>query len=508
MRIWANRVFKEFMRLHMKRVHTYMEHPLETQQTVLAHLLHRAQNTEIGRHCRFEEIRSWEDFSSRVPIRDYEQFKPFFERMMYGEPDVLWPGRIRFFSKSSGTTQDKSKFIPVSRENLIHSHLKGTRDTMAFFYDQRPDARVFWGKSLIMGGSLAPFPEHPATIRGDISAIMNSHTPFYARPFLTPDRATILMSNFEEKIERMAQVLSREKKLISIGGVPTWTVVLLRRVLEITGKSNLLEVWPNIQAYIHGGVSFLPYREQFREFFPSDKFSYQEVYNASEGYFAARNDFDSDDLLLLLDSNIYYEFLPMEEWEKSDPKAIPLEAVEAGKVYAMVISTNGGLWRYSIGDTVTFTSVKPYKIKVTGRTRQFINAFGEELMVENADRALALTCETMGVVVSEYTAAPVYFEGSGRGGHQWIVEFIEPPASLEQFADLLDQNLQRLNSDYEAKRYKGIALERLSIHSAPAGAFLEWMKSRGKFGGQHKVPRLANHREYVEDLLRFINANK
>jgi hypothetical protein len=505
MRTLVNQFFKEYFRLRMRRIHRYMEHPLEVQRETLRHLLDRAQHTEIGRAFHFHEIHNEADFASRLPVRNYDQFKPFIDRMMHGEPDVLWPGTVRYFSKSSGTTEDKSKFIPVSTENLFESQLQGPRDTMSFFYDQRPDSLAFWGKSLMMGGSLAPFPEHPETIRGDVSAILNYHAPWFSQPFLTPEREISLLANFEEKIERMARALIDEPMLVTIGGVPTWTIVLLRRIQELTGKSNMMEVWPNIQAYIHGGVSFLPYREQFRHFFPSDDFSYQEVYNASEGYFATQNDFHSDDMLLLLDNKIYYEFLPMEEWEKDDPVAIPLEAVEKGKTYAMIISHNGGLWRYNIGDTVTFTSTLPYKIKVTGRTKQFINAFGEELMVENAERALAMTCEQMRAVVNEYTVGPIYFEGQGRGGHQWIVEFVEAPEDLERFADLLDENLQRVNSDYEAKRYKGMALDRLSLQSVTPGTFIEWMKHRGKFGGQNKVPRLANHRAFIDDLTKFIN---
>lgn len=500
----VNSFFKEYFTMRMPRIRRFMAHPLEVQQEVLRHLLKRAEATEIGRAGGFSDIQHWETFSRRLPVRDYDQIKPFIDRMMHGEADVLWPGVTRFFSKSSGTTEDKSKFIPVSRENLIGCHMRGTRDTMTFFYDQCPDALPFWGKSLIMGGSLSPFPDYPSTMRGDVSAIMNFHTPWYVQPFITPDRETILLDNFEEKIERMAQVISREPRMVVLGGVPTWTIVVLRRVLEITGKKNLLEVWPHIQAYMHGGVSFVPYREQFQDFFPSENFNYFEVYNASEGYFAAQHERGADDMLLLLDNHIYYEFLPMEEWEKPEPRAIPLEAVEKGKVYAVIISHNGGLWRYNIGDTVTFTSTSPYKIRVTGRTKQFINAFGEELMVENADRALAMTCDALQSVVNEYTAAPIYIEGSGRGGHQWIVEFTESPANLEHFADLLDQHLQQVNSDYEAKRFKGIALERLHMQAVPPGTFVNWMKHRGRFGPQQKVPRLANHREYVEDLLKFL----
>jgi hypothetical protein len=333
--------------------------------------------------------------------------------------------------------------------------------------------------------------------------VMISQMPFFVRPFFTPDFETALMPDFEKKIERMAGICSRED-VVMLGGVPTWTVVLFRRILELTGKQNMLEVWPNLQAYIHGGVSFTPYREQFRKFFPSEKVSYQEIYNASEGYFAIQNDFTAKDMLLLLDNGVYYEFLPMEEWHKEYPKAIPLEAVEVGKNYAIVISTNAGLWRYKIGDTVTFTSVLPYKIKITGRTRQFVNAFGEEVMVDNTDRTLSETCKATGAIVLEYTVAPVYFKGSGKGGHEWLVEFERKPADLKYFSQLLDKNLQRINSDYEAKRYRNLALEPLRLRPVPPGTFHKWLKMKGKYGGQHKVPRLSNERSYVDEILTFL----
>lgn len=314
------------------------------------------------------------------------------------------------------------------------------------------------------------------------------------------------MPDFEEKIERMARQCSQQD-VVMIGGVPTWTVVLFRKILELTGKSNMLEVWPNFQVYIHGGVSFTPYRDQFRQFLPSGQVSYQEIYNASEGYFAIQNDFESGDMLLLLDNGIYYEFIPMDQWHQPAPKAVPLEAVEVGKNYAIVISTNGGLWRYTPGDTVTFTSTFPYKIKITGRTRQFVNAFGEEVMVENTDRALAMTCAQTGAVVLEYTVAPVYFKGPGKGGHEWLVEFEKKPSDMQSFSSLLDQNLQKVNSDYEAKRYHNMALEQLQLRPMPRGTFHQWLKMKGKYGGQHKVPRLSNERKYVEDILEFLDGS-
>ncbi|RMG80101.1 MAG: hypothetical protein D6714_15295, partial [Bacteroidetes bacterium] len=499
-----NKLFKAYYAYRIKHIRHYMKSPHSVQRAVWQKLTESAKNTEWGRRFDYKSLKTPEAFARRVPIQDYDTLKPFIERMMAGERDVLWRGQVRWFSKSSGTTNDKSKFIPVSYENLRQCHIRGTWDTMTFFYDQRPDARMFECKSLLMGGSLEPYAPFPQTMRGDVSAIMIKHMPWVARPFFTPDFETALLPDFGEKIERMAQITSREKDLVMIGGVPTWTVVLFRRVLEITDAAHLLEVWPNLQGYIHGGVSFTPYRQQFEAFLPTDQISYQEIYNASEGYFAAQNDFGEEGMLLLLDNGVYYEFAPMSEWEKPDPVAVPLEEVEIGKTYAIVISTNGGLWRYSPGDTITFLSKYPYKIKVSGRTKQFVNAFGEEVMVENTDKAIAQTCRQTGALVSEYTVAPVYFQGTAKGGHEWIVEFEKSPPDLEQFSVLLDQNLQKINSDYEAKRYRNMALERLRLHAVPPGTFYDWLRWKGKFGGQHKVPRLSNDRKYVDEILGFL----
>ena len=480
-----------------------MEQPRVFQRRMLHDLVRSATWTEWGRKHHFTQIREPSDFAEAIPLQDYEGLKPYIQRMMYGEKDVLWHGQVRWFSKSSGTTNDKSKFIPVTAQNLKSCHIRGSWDTMTLFYHNRPDARQFECKSLVMGGSLQKFEPYPKSLIGDVSAIMIRRMPYVGRPFYTPDFKTALMADFEKKLDRMAKIVSQERNIVMIGGVPTWTVVLLRQVLQMTGKSHMLEVWPNFQGYIHGGVSFAPYRNQFQRFFPDPKISYQEIYNASEGYFAVQNDFNTDDLLLLLDNGVYYEFLPMGEWEKPNPRAIPLWEVQTGKNYALVISTNAGLWRYLPGDTVKFTSVDPYKIKITGRTKQYLNAFGEEIMVENAEMALAMTCGNTGAQVAEYTVAPIYLEGRERGGHQWIIEFEKPPNDLDSFAVLLDRNLQRINSDYEAKRFKDIALKNLEIQSVPEGTFHHWLKSKGKLGGQHKVPRLANHRRFVEEILRM-----
>ncbi|MBR9919804.1 MAG: GH3 auxin-responsive promoter family protein [Bacteroidetes bacterium] len=488
----------------MQRIERMLQHPHEAQQAVWQSLMVSARNTEWGKKYDYRSLRNTEDYAKRVPVQEYETLKPYIERMMYGERHILWPGRIRWFSKSSGTTADKSKYIPVSKQNLRDCHIQGTWDTMTCFYDQRPDARQFEGKSLIMGGSLSPFEGNPRSMRGDVSAIMTHNMPWVARPFFTPDFETALMSDFEQKMDRMSRIVAAEKDLVTVGGVPTWTVVLFRKVQELTGKDNLLEVWPNLQAYIHGGVSFTPYREQFKRLLPSDKVSYQEIYNASEGYFALQDDFSKREMMLLVDNGVFYEFIPMDEWGRQNPQAVPLWDVEPGRDYAMLISTNSGLWRYKLGDTVSFTSVRPYRIKITGRTKQFINAFGEEVMVTNTDKALAITCREMPAEVNEYTVAPVYFRHGAKGGHQWLVEFIKEPADLAAFEMLLDRNLQRINSDYEAKRYKDMALGRLRIKTLPTGTFVDWLKSKGKFGGQHKVPRLANHRDYVDDILRFL----
>ncbi len=480
-----------------------MEHPTEVQNRLLIDLINKAKNTEWGKKYQYESIIYPHQFSERVPLQDYESLKPYITRMMSGEKDVLWGGRIEWFSKSSGTTSDKSKYIPVSAENLKECHIRGSWDTMTFFYDQRKDAKQFECKNLLMGGSFKTYPRNEMTKIGDVSAIMIHNMPRVAYPFITPDFEVALLDDFEEKIGRMAEIVSKEKDLVTIGGVPTWTIVLFKKILELTGKDNMLEVWPNLQAYIHGGVSFLPYREQFRKYLPSDSISYIEVYNASEGFFAAMNDIGSDDMLLLLDNGVYYEFVPMVEWKGRKSKAIPLEEVEVGKNYALVISTNSGLWRYIIGDTVEFTSVNPYKIKITGRTKQFINVFGEEVMVHNTDEAIAITCNQTGAVVSEYTAAPIFLNGSGKGGHEWLIEFEKKPEDVQKFSALLDSNLQKLNSDYEAKRYRNLALEQLVMHPVPPGTFYNWLKAKKRYGGQHKVPRLSNTRDYLEEILKF-----
>lgn len=498
-----NQLFRLYYKQRYRTIEHYMQHPHDVQQALLTQLIEATRHTVWGKKYDHRSIHKLSTFMDRIPISQYEDVQPYIKRMMLGEKDVLWSGQVRWFAKSSGTTDGKSKYIPVTSQSRKYCHIRGTWDTMTLFYRHRSDARQFECKSIVMGGTVERYAPYPKTMIGDVSAIMISHMPFVGRPFYIPDFKTALLPDWEEKLERLARIAADTPNVVMIGGVPTWTVVLLRRILEITGKKHMLEVWPEAQLYVHGGVSFVPYREQFRNFFPSSEFTYQETYNASEGFFAVQNDFSSNDMLLLLDNGIYYEFLPVEEWYKDNPRAIPLSEVEVGVNYALVISTNAGLWRYVPGDTVMFTSTYPYKIQITGRTKQFVNAFGEEVMVDNTDKALAKTCRATHSAVVDYTVAPIYFQQEDRGRHEWLIEFEHPPVDLERFTHLLDQNLQAINSDYEAKRYKNIALARLKLTVLPSGTFQGWLRAKGKLGGQHKVPRLANDRKYIDEILSF-----
>jgi len=418
-----NKVFAGYAAGKFKAIEAYMARPFDVQDKWFRYLLSQGQETKFGRDNNFRSIRTPKEFAKHIRVREYDDIKEHIYQMMLGKTDVLWPGKVKWFSKSSGTTSDRSKFIPVTEENLQHCHVKGSLDTMSLLYKLRPDCSVFEGKSLIMGGSLYDFEENPETRIGDISAVMLSNMPIYARWFYTPDLETALLSDFEEKINRMVRITSQQKDMIMFGGVPTWTIVLFRKILEHTGANNLLEIWPNIQAYIHGGVGFEPYRDTFKKFLPSESFTYLEIYNASEGYFGVQSDLKSNDLLLLMDNGIYFEFIPQSEWFKEEPETIFLQDVELGKVYGIVITTNSGLWRYNLGDTVEFTSLRPYKFTITGRTKQFINAFGEEVMVANTEQAIHQVCQMENTVVKDYTVAPIYLKGNQKGGHEWYIEF-------------------------------------------------------------------------------------
>ena len=498
-----------YIKRRMPRIQRFMDAPGTVQAEVLQSLLGQAAHTEFGRRYDFSRLGNGEQYRRAVPLQSYDSLKHAIHRMMHGQKDILWRGRVKYFARSSGTTSDKSKFLPVSDENLAENHISGPRDTLAMYLTNHPDSNYFKGRSLMMGGSRYPHPEYPQdTYVGSVSAIMISQMPKFAQPFFTPDISTALLPSWEQKMDRMEKIIPHHN-VTNVGGIPTWTIVLFRHLLEVTGRDNMLEVWPDFELYIHGGVSFAPYRKQFEQFMPSPDFRYWEIYNASEGYFASSTDTHSDDMLLLLDNGIYYEFVPMDVWGEPTAQAIPLAEVEIGRNYAIVISSNAGLWRYSPGDTVEFTSLRPHKIKITGRTSHFINAFGEEVVVENTDRALAMTCEQIDATVKEYTAAPIYFksDGKSKGGHEWLIEFERAPDDVEQFADLLDRNLQRCNSDYENRRKRNLALNRLTLHEVPVGTFHDWLRSKGKYGGQHKVPRLSNRRQFVEEILDFVRAS-
>jgi hypothetical protein len=476
----------------------------QLQDATLKGLIHKAKRTEIGKTFGFSTIKSNTDFARQVPVRNYEAFRDQIHRMMQGETNILWPGLVTWFAKSSGTTGDKSKFIPVTTEHINHTHARSGWYSLALLYQRNPEVRVFADKNLVMAGSISKT-QHPDIRYGDVSAIMLHHMPWIGRPFFTPDTKTSLLPEWDKKIEIMVDVCSRQNVGV-FAGVPTWTLVLFRRILEHTGKNNMLEVWPHASVYMHGGVGFGPYEEQFKAMFPSDRFAYQEIYNASEGYFASQDTNDRQEgMLLFPDTGIYYEFIPEGQWHHPTPEAIPLKDVEIGKPYAMVITTNGGLWRYKIGDTVMFTSTNPYRLCITGRTKQYINTFGEEVMVDNTDKAVELTSKAMRAMVGDYTVAPVHMSVHGKGGHHWLIEFDQAPEDIHQFADLLDKNLQQLNSDYEAKRFQDMALERLKLTVLPKGTFNKWLQKKGKTGSQAKVPRLSNERTYLEEILSIVS---
>ena len=465
------------------------------QRTVLSHLIETAGDTEFGRNHAFSSIKGYDDFISQVPVNTYEELKGDIDRMRHGEADILWPGKVKWYAKSSGTTNDKSKFIPVSPEGLQKIHYAGGRDSVALYLRNNPKSRMFDGKGLILGGSHAPNYNLKDSLVGDLSAILIENINPLVNFVRVPKKQTALLSDFEVKRERIAEE-AMNQNVTNISGVPSWMLSVLTCMMELTGKTHLEEVWPNIEVFFHGGVAFTPYREQYKRLITSPNMHYMETYNASEGFFGIQDDPDDKAMLLMLDYGVFYEFIPM---EGGDP--VPLWAVETGKNYAMVISTSCGLWRYEIGDTVQFTSTNPYKFIISGRTKHFINAFGEELIVDNAEQGLAYACEQTGAEVLEYTAAPVFMDEKAKCRHQWLIEFSKRPANLQQFAELLDRRLQEINSDYEAKRYKDITLQHLEIVEARPNLFNDWLKLRGKLGGQHKVPRLSNSRETIEQLL-------
>lgn len=489
-----------------KRIHQidlFMKYPSDVQTEWLKKLLNAAKDTEIGNKYDFKTISNHKEYINRVPVIDYESIKPYIIRLRQGQQNLLWHSDIKWFAKSSGTTTDKSKFIPVSAEAIEECHFKGGKDMLSMYCNNNPETLLFDGKALALGGSHQISDFNNESYYGDLSAIIIQNLPWWAEFMRTPNLSITLMDKWEHKIEKMADV-TKDENVTNISGVPSWTLLLLKRILEKTGKNNILEVWPNLELFTHGGVSFVPYKEQFKKIIPSAKMNYLETYNASEGFFGIQDRNNADDMLLMLDYGVYYEFIPSSDFDNETPKTLTLEEVEIGENYALVITTNAGLWRYKIGDTVTFTSKYPYRIKITGRTKNFINAFGEELIVDNAEKAIAIACDKTNALIKEFTAAPIFFSDKNSGGHEWLIEFEKEPSCINYFTEVLDNALKSINSDYEAKRYQDMVLRKPLVKSVPDNTFYNWLKLKGKLGGQHKVPRLYNDRRYIDDILKMI----
>jgi hypothetical protein len=500
-----NAVVSWLMKKRIHQIELFMKYPHEVQSEWLRKLLATARNTEWGKHYDFKSIVTPDQFKQRLPLFDYESLKGSIDRLRKGEQNILWPSEIKWFAKSSGTTSDKSKFIPVSQEALEECHFKGGKDLLSIYCNNHTETKLFDGKAIAMGGSHQIMEvNNESYYQGDLSAILIQNLPGWVEFMRTPNLSIALMDEWESKIEKMAMA-TIQHDVTNISGVPSWTLLLFKRVLELTCKSNILEVWPNFELFIHGGVNFSPYREQFKLILPSEKVNYLETYNASEGFFGIQDRNSASDMLLMLDYGIYYEFIPLDQVGLEEPEVCSLDQVKLFTNYAMVITTNAGLWRYQIGDTVHFTSLEPFRIKISGRTRNFINAFGEELIIDNAEKAIAIACERSRAIITEYTAAPVYLQGDQKGAHEWLIEFEKKPDDLAFFTSALDTALKSLNSDYEAKRYHGLLLQEPRIRVLPPHTFYNWLKMKGKLGGQYKVPRLSNDRKYVDEILQLLS---
>jgi len=501
-----NSIFAWMMKKRIHQIDLFRKYPVEVQHELLERLVYKASTTEFGKQYDFASVGSYEDFKKAVPLHEYADLKPFIDRTISGEQDILWPTEIKWFAKSSGTTSGRSKLIPVSKEALEDCHYKGGKDLLALYYNNHPNRRLYNGKHLIVGGSAELNKLSDNSYLGDLSAIIVKNLPWWAEVRRTPAKEIALMSEWEEKIEKMARSTIEEDVYI-LAGVPSWTMVLANRLLEISGKTNLKEVWPNLEMFMHGGVNFDPYRAQFKKLIPDPSMNYVETYNASEGFFGIQDQVEGGEMLLMLDYGIFFEFIPLEHYKGTKSEVIcSIADVEPDVNYALVISTNGGLWRYIVGDTIRFTSIKPYRFKVTGRTKFFINAFGEELIIENAEMAIAAACEKTHAQIRDFTACPVFMGDGEKGCHEWAIEFVKYPNEIERFNTVLDETLRELNSDYDAKRYQDMILGPPKVNTLSPGIFDEWLKTRGKLGGQNKVPRLSNNREFMEQILQLNEA--
>ncbi|MEY8869531.1 GH3 auxin-responsive promoter family protein [Gaetbulibacter sp. PBL-D1] len=495
----VNSIASWFLKKRFHQIELFLKYPNEVQNELLLELVTMAKDTEIGKKYDFESIKNYSTFAERIPVSTYEDYHQVIERSRNGEHNIFWPSPIKWFAKSSGTTNAKSKFIPVSNESLEDCHYAASKDLLCMYLNNNEESQLFTGKSLRLGGSKELYKEN-GTVFGDLSAILIDNMPFWAEFSSTPSSKVSLMSDWEVKMQAIVDETINEN-VTSLAGVPSWMLVLLNNILETTGKKNIFEIWPNLEVYFHGGVSFVPYRDQYKSILPNKNFKYYEIYNASEGFFAIQDQNNSSELLLMLDYGIFYEFIPMDTYGTPKEKIIPLSEVEKDKNYAVIITTNAGLWRYKIGDTVKFTSINPYRVKVSGRTKHHINVFGEELIIENAEDALKKVCRKTKAEIVDYTAAPIFMKGKEKGAHEWLIEFKTPPKDIDYFNELFDNALKALNSDYEAKRYNNMTLNKPQIHVARQSLFYDWLKQHNKLGGQHKVPRLSNTREYIDELL-------
>ena len=490
-----------FLKKRIHQMELFIKYPQEVQNELLTHLVEKAKDTEYGQQYDFASIKNYTHFAERIPISNYEDYQDAIERSRQGSSNIFWPTPIKWFAQSSGTTNARSKYIPVSPESLEDCHYAASKDLLCMYLNNNEDSQLFKGKGLRLGGSKQLYEEN-GTVYGDLSAILIDNMPFWAEFSSTPNNELSLMGDWEIKMQAIVDE-TRKINVTSLAGVPSWMLVLLNNILETSQKTNILEVWPNLEVYFHGGVNFDPYIDQYKRLIPKSDFKYYEIYNASEGFFAIQDRNDDKDLLLMLDYGIFYEFIPMDTYGASDQKIIPLSEVEIGKNYAVVLTTNAGLWRYQIGDTVRFTSIAPYRIKVSGRTKHHINVFGEELIIENAEEALRRAAHNVHCEIKDYTAAPVFMEGKEKGAHEWIIEFKQPPVSMNDFNNQLDIALQEVNSDYEAKRYNNTTLNPPKIHAARENLFYDWLKAKDKLGGQHKIPRLSNKRDFLDELLKL-----
>jgi hypothetical protein len=491
-----------FTAKRINQIELFKKNPVESQNKILFNLLEKASKTEWGNKYGYKSIASVNEFQNNVPLQTYEDIIPFVNRLKNGEKDLLWPGEIKWFARSSGTTSCKSKFIPISTEALHDCHYRGARDILALYTAQKPGTGIFNGKGLTLGGSQKINGLGTSSVSGDLSAILIDNAPSWTEIIRTPKSKIALIDDFEVKLDKIVRHTVGEN-VTNISGVPSWCLVMIKYILSQTGKMNLHEVWPNLEVFFHGGINFSPYREQYKLLLTRDNMNYMETYNASEGFFGIQDDLDSSDMLLMLDYGVFYEFIPASLVSSDSPPLFTIGEVEKGVNYAIIISTNGGLWRYMIGDTIVFTSLFPHKFRISGRTKHFINAFGEEVIIENAEKALEIACSATGSHITEYTAGPVYMGSETKGSHEWIIEFEKEPEDLNYFTELLDRTLQSVNSDYEAKRHKNITLILPVIKTVPRGTFYKWFREKNKLGGQNKVPRLSNTREYIEDIYKF-----